>query len=187
VSYITSPWQELGLFVPPAIIADGVAAARRLLRDEFEKNAEYQRRISRILNGPVRLSPKQLDRFKGMQRTVSRSLSLIQEAAIVCYRDFLQAPNKVATTIEQLVDFTPEEFDVQPESFAQWWDIKDLPRTLQTDRQVLEDIAARFIPEFNDFESIEDPGLALQQRLATVDAEFPGVSVQMFTSAPSSK
>lgn len=183
LSYITSPWAELGLFAPPPLISAGVAAARRLLSEEFEQNARYQRRLSRILNGPIRLSARQLARFTKMQRDVARNLALIQDAATVCYSDFVQAPLKVAETLEQLQDFVADEFDVQPESFAQWWDMKDLPGTLQRDRQTLLDIAAPFIPQFVDFQAIEDPGLALQQELSRVDGPFPTqVSVAMFTS-----
>lgn len=58
LSYITSPWEELGLFRPPPVIAAGVSEARRLLSDEFEQNARYQQRLSRILNGPIRLSAR---------------------------------------------------------------------------------------------------------------------------------
>ena len=183
LSYITSPWAELGLFAPPPLIAAQVTEARRLLSEEFEQNARHQRRLSRILNGPIRLSTRQLEKFTRMQRAVARNLALIQEAATVCYSDFVQAPAKVAETLGQMQDFVAEDFDVQPESFAQWWDMKDLPGTLQQDRQTLLDIAAPFIPRFVDFAAIEDPGLALQQELARIDGPFPTqVSVEMFTS-----
>ncbi|MDQ3734575.1 MAG: hypothetical protein M3400_11370 [Actinomycetota bacterium] len=183
LSYLTGPWAELGLFAPPPIISDGVLLARRTLSEEFEKNARYRQRLSRILNGPVRLSPRQLERFKQIQNVVARNLSLIQEAAVVCYTDFLAAAAKVASTLEQLEDFTPEEFDVQPESFAQWWDMRNLPGTLITDRQALEDIAAPLIPQFIDFNAVEDQGLALQQQLAQMEGDFPtAVSMQMFNS-----
>jgi hypothetical protein len=71
----------------------------------------------------------------------------------------------VAETIPQLTHFLPEEFDVQPESFAQWWDVKDLPDTLIKDRDTVNGIASVLIPRFVDFDRIEDKGLALQQEL----------------------
>ncbi|WP_427005741.1 leucine-rich repeat domain-containing protein [Pseudarthrobacter sp. H2] len=183
LSYLTSPWAELGLFSVPPVIGDGVRLARRLISDEFEKNARYMRRVSRILNGPVRLSPRQLEHFKNLQRTVGRNLSLIQEAANVCYTDFARAAGKVAEVIEQLQDFTPEEFDVRPESFAQWWDMRNLPQMQVKDRDALQDIAAPLIADFVDFNAIEDQGLALQQKLALMDGGYPtGVSAQMFNS-----
>ena len=171
LAYLTSPWPELGLFAPPAIVQAGVTEARRLLNEEFETHARYQRRLSRLLNGPVRLSPRQLDRFKAMQRTVASDLARIQDAAIVCYTDFLAAPVKVAETVAQLTNFTPEEFDVEPESFAQWWDMKDLPETLIRDRDTVNGIAGILIPRFVNFDQIEDKGLALQQELPALASD----------------
>ncbi|MDP9343933.1 MAG: hypothetical protein M3Q23_17950 [Actinomycetota bacterium] len=185
LSYITSPWEELGLFAPPPIVAAGVVEARRQLSDEFERHAGYSRRISQVLNGPMRLSPRQLDRFKEMQRIVTRNLAIIQEAALVCYSDFERAPRAVADAVAQLQDFTRDEFDVQPESFAQWWDIKDLPGTLQADRQALLDIAAPFIPQFVNFDQIpkDDQGTALQHQIEQLEGDFPTeVSAEMFNS-----
>lgn len=169
LSYITSPWQELGLYSPPALIAAGVVEARRLLSAAFERHAAYQRRLTRILYGPVRLSPRQLEHFKAMQRHVAANLARIAEAATVAYTDFVNAPAKVEETVAQLVDFPPEQFDIRPESFAQWWDMKDLPGTLRSDKKVIDEIAAMYIPLFNNFDAIEDKGLALQQHLANVD------------------
>lgn len=163
LSYITSPWAELGLYSTPGIISDLVKVARRTLSDAFERSAKYQNRLSRILNGPVRLSPRQLEHFQSMQRAVSANLRAIQDAALVAYTDFNLASAKVEETVNQLTDFTAEEFEVLPESFAQWWDMKDLPGTLIRDKQVLNDIAGMYIPKFNDFKEIEDKGLALQR------------------------
>jgi hypothetical protein len=166
--YLTSPWQELGLFAPPPELLGPAAVARRQLNDEFEKHAGYERRLSRILNGPIRLSPRQLAKFKQMQIVATRDLALIQDAAIVAYRDFLQASQAVADLVPQLTDFIPEEFDVEPESFAQWWDMKDLPQTLIRDRDTINGIASVLIPRFVDFDQIEDKGLALQQELPAI-------------------
>jgi hypothetical protein len=183
LSYLTSPWAELGLFSVPPVIGDGVLLARRLISAEFEKNARYMQRVSRILNGPIRLSPRQLEHFKTLQRVVGQNLSLIQEAATVCYTDFARAVGKVSEVIAQLTDFTPEEFDVRPESFSQWWDMRNLPQMQIKDRDALQDIAAPLIADFVDFENIEDQGLALQQKVAMMDGKYPtGVSAQMFNS-----
>lgn len=184
LSYLTSPWAELGLFSVPPVIEDGVRLARRTISDEFEKNARYMQRVNRILGGPVRLSPRQLEHFKTLQRAVGRNLSLIQEAANVCYTDFQRAPGKVSEVIDQLKDFTPEDFDVRPESFAQWWDMRNLPHMQIRDRDALQDIAAPLISDFVDFDAIEDQGLALQQKLGQMDGDYPtGVSAQMFNSS----
>jgi hypothetical protein len=169
LSYITSPWPELGLYSPPGLVEAGVVTARRTLSAAFERNATYQTRLSRILYGPVRLSPRQLAHFQAMQQAVAANLAKIQSAAVVAYTDFIAAADKVAATVAELSDFTAEDFEVVPESFAQWWDVRDLPGTLIRDKQVVDEIAGMYIPEFNDFAHIDDQGLALQRRLETVD------------------
>ena len=96
------------------------------------------------------------------------NLALIQDAAIVCYTDFPKAEDKLKEISPKLVEFTPDEFEIQPESFAQWWDMKDLPDTLKSNKLAVEELANLFIPKFNDFDAIQDKGLALQNELANL-------------------
>ena len=166
--YITSPYQELGLLATPPIISAGVTNARRELSSAFERNAKYQSRISSMLNGPVRLSPRQLAQTKQMQISVAKNLALIQEAAFICYTDLSKAVAKVTEITERLVDFTPEQFDIRPESFAQWWDTKDLPDTLRSDKSAIDELADFFKPQFNNFDAIPDKGLALEKHLGDI-------------------
>lgn len=172
LSYITSPWHELGLFSPPALIQDGVQEARRTLSAAFERHAANQRRLSQMLYGPIRLSPRQQQRCRAMQAVMSNNLALIQEAALVAYSDLLQAVSKVNEVLPKLRDFPREDFEIVPESFAQWWDMRNLPSTLRTDKEVIDEIAERIILQFNNFDQIpkEDQGLALQREIEKIDS-----------------
>jgi hypothetical protein len=171
LSYIVKSWDALALFTQPAMIAAGVELARRNLSDAFERQAQYQQRLRQLLSGPMRLSRSQFDRLTLMNREVARNLADIQQAAMIAYSDAARAADAVASTIEGLQEFAPEEFDVEPESFAQWFDIRNLPTTLRDTKQTLDHLVSKFRDRFNNFEAIPDDqkGEALQNLVENID------------------
>jgi hypothetical protein len=169
LSYITSPYAELGLFASPPIIEEATRQARSQLSELFERNAKHQQRLTRLLTGPIRLSTRQLERLDAIQRSVAQNLSLITEAAVICYTSATDGPAAVARVAERLEQFDSEEFEVRPESFAQWYDAKDLPGTLAAERAVVESLVNTVRNDFVDFEQIIDKGLAVQERIDTLE------------------
>ncbi len=158
--YITKPWSDLALYPPPAIIADGVRVAREDLSFQFERNLKYRNRVKALLNGPMRLSPAQQTKIEHIDVTVSDNLSLINDAANICYSQMDRCVAKVDEVKRLLKSVNEEDFDVYPETIAQWYEIKDLPSTLQEVRKIMDRLE-RFVKDrVNNWDEIkpEDKG-----------------------------
>jgi Leucine-rich repeat (LRR) protein len=165
--YITKPWSDLALYSPPAIIADGVKTAREDLSFQFERNLKYRNRVRALQTGPLRLSPAQQTKIELIDTIVSDNLKLIDETANICYSQMDRCVAKVDECKTLLKSFNEEDFDVHPESIAQWYEIKDLPSTLQEVRRVMNGLEELVKDRVNNWAEIkeEDKGTLIEKIL----------------------
>jgi Leucine Rich repeats (2 copies) len=158
--YITKPWSDLALYSPPAIIADGVKTAREDLSFQFERNLKYRNRVRALQTGPLRLSPAQQTKIEHIDTIVSDNLKLIDETANICYSQMDRCVAKVDECKTLLKSFNEEDFDIHPETIAQWYEIKDLPSTLQKVREIMDQLESLVKNRVNNWNEVkpEDKG-----------------------------
>jgi hypothetical protein len=170
LSYITKPWSDLAFYNPKSIIADSVRVAREDLSVEFERNLKYRNRYLALQSG-FRMSPAQRLKLDHIKEIVTANLKLISDAATVCYSQMDKCVAKVTETKALLKNVNEDDFDIHPETISQWYDIKDLPSTLQEVRSIMERLEGVVKSKFNDWESIskDDKGDLIEKNLAEVE------------------
>jgi Leucine-rich repeat (LRR) protein len=168
LSYITSPWSNLGLIPPPAIITDLIESAREDLSSEFEKNLEYRDRIRALLTGPIRLSQNQRTNIEETDVLVSKNLSLINEAAVVCYTTLGRCVEKVSENRTALKVIDESKLEVFPESLAQWYDIKDLASTKKSIQILLNELEKIAREKVVKFDATEDKATVVEKTILEI-------------------
>lgn len=154
--YITRPWEELALYPPPPLIAEGVRVARQDLGCQFEQNLKYRTRVRALKTGKLLLSPRQQTRIEQIDEDVSHNFNLINEAATVCYTQMDKCVAKVDEVKEKLKSFNEKDFEIYPESFAQWYSIKELPDTDKDVKYTVNTLVEIVKAEVNNFDQVED-------------------------------
>jgi hypothetical protein len=154
--YLTRPWEELALYPPPPLIAEGVRVARQDLAFQFEQNLKYRTRVRALQTGKILLSPRQQDNIERIDDEVSQNFSLINEAAEVCYTEMDKCVAKVDEVKGKLTSFHPEDFDIYPESFSQWYSIKELPDTDKDVKHTVNTLVEMVRAEVNNFDQVQD-------------------------------
>jgi Leucine-rich repeat (LRR) protein len=128
LSYITSPWSSLAVYPPDPFTAADVKEARKDLFAVFEKQLVYKNRIDDLMNGPIRLSPKQNINFSEKKASVYANIEKIVEAGKTCFTNINDCMTKKLKVMqENNPNYLAEEFDVLPETFAQHCDMAQLP------------------------------------------------------------
>jgi Leucine-rich repeat (LRR) protein len=169
LSYITSPWSNLALIPPPAIIADAIEAARDNLSFRFEKNLEYRDRIRALLTGPLRLSRNQRANLEDLDVLVSENLKLINDAATVCYTTLDKCVTKVSQIDSNLKDIDESKLEIFPETIAQWYDNKDLPGTKKSIQSLLNELERITREKVVNFDTAEDKATVVEKTILELD------------------
>lgn len=125
LAYITKPWSDLAFYPPPPIIADSVKAVRADLSALFEDQLKKRNRVSALVSGPFRLSPRQSENAESAQEIVSDNLTLIFNAAVICYTDVDKCVARVGETKKALKALDEALLEIYPEMFSQWCDALD--------------------------------------------------------------
>jgi hypothetical protein len=125
LAYITKPWSDLAFYPPPPVIAEGVRIARADLSQIFEEQLKKRNRISALVSGPFRLSPRQSANVDSASILLSENMSEIADGASVCYSDVEKCVSRVIEVKKNLKQIDDTLLDVYPDSFAQWCDSLD--------------------------------------------------------------
>jgi hypothetical protein len=128
LGYITAPYADIAVYPPDPITLADLKDSREGLFRAFEKQLGYKNRIEALQSGAVRLSPRQNTFFEDRLANVLTDTGKIVDAGKVCYSDFDKCSDLSKVTLkEHNPNYLEEDFDVAPESFAQWCDISRLP------------------------------------------------------------
>jgi Leucine Rich repeats (2 copies) len=168
LSYITSPYSDLALIPPPAIISDGIKAAREELSFEFEKNFAYQNRLRAIKTGKMRLSQRQQKNIEDIEKDVAGNLAIIQTTADICYKDLDNCVSAVSEAKQKIKTIDEENLEIFPETIAQWYDVKDLPGTKKSIEHTLNVLTEKVKNQVVKFEEVEDKAAKVEELLLGV-------------------
>ena len=166
LSYITRPWQELALYPPPPLIAEAVRVAREDISLQFEQNLKYRNRVRALKTGVLRLSPAQRNGIDVADQIISDNFMLINEAANVCYTQMDKCVAKVAEIKSKLKPIDETKLEVFPETFAQWYDIQDLPDTRKEIKHTVEVLVNQVKGQINNFEAVKDKAATIEHLLS---------------------
>ncbi|MBF0208130.1 MAG: leucine-rich repeat domain-containing protein [Oligoflexia bacterium] len=122
LAYLLSPWEQLALYSPPAILKSTVLEAKKEFANFFEENLKYRNRILGLLNSPIRLSFNQDHRIKDARERTNRNLRLIVDGATICYAAPERCVSEIISISQRIEPIDELNMEVYPESFAQWCD-----------------------------------------------------------------
>jgi Leucine-rich repeat (LRR) protein len=184
--YLTAPWSDLAFLPPSPLIAAIVEDSRNELSILFEENFEIRNRINNLKSLNIPFSPRQQADIQRAEAIVLSNMSLINRAADVCYDNPEQCPLAVNRIKPQIKRVVKSKLDFFPETFAQWFAIKDLPSTLISTTVVIDALVDRFKDRFRDFDAIDkaDQGRVLEDFLSTLeelDLSFPFAQGRVIT------
>jgi hypothetical protein len=124
LGYVTEPWSNIGLQVPPAVVADVIEAERGRLPGFLALQLKYRARLDDLKLRTFRLSPNQITIVNTDSGIVDNNLLAIAATATTCYVDDEKCPQAVTQLSSNIAatSFDPGKLDIQPENFAQWCD-----------------------------------------------------------------
>ncbi len=128
LGYVTAPWTDLAVYPPDPFTQAEVKDARKVLFDAFEKQLAYRNRVDAVLAGAIRLSPSQNLDFDEKKKAIYANVEKIVDAGKTCYVNISNCSSaKNAVMAKNNPNYIDEEFDILPQTFAQWCDISKLP------------------------------------------------------------
>jgi hypothetical protein len=125
LAYITKPWSDLAYYPQPPIMTAVIKEARAELSRTFEDLLLLRNRVTALITGTFRLSPRQKAYISGIERNISANLVKITEAVEVCYSDAQKCPAHILIMKDQLIDNSHVKLEIYPEIFSQWCDAAD--------------------------------------------------------------
>ncbi len=178
LAYLTSPYADLSLIPPPAIISEGIKVARDELSFEFEKNFTYRNRVRALKTGPMRLSKRQQKNIEDIDKDIAINLEIIQETAFICYTDLDNCVEAVSNAKQKLKTINEEDLEIFPETIAQWYDIKDVPETKKSIQHTLNILVEKVKNKVVDFENISDKSATVESLLLEIkDLDLSSISL----------
>jgi Leucine-rich repeat (LRR) protein len=163
LSYITRPYTDLAYYPADPIVAGEIRRARERLRDKFEENLEYFQRCRMLRSGVTfRMTARQSKVIDNVSEVIDGNLMIIQNAANICFTDLRGCSTAVQDAMSAVRQINPLDLDIQPESIAQWYDIKDLPSTKKSIKETMNCLEIYARANLNDFDQIQDKAKAVE-------------------------
>jgi hypothetical protein len=192
LGFLTEPYTNFGLSVAPPMLTDAWKERRRHLGTLFEELITYSTRADSLLHadlhGAIHLSRRQRVKLQALRTDFSKALTAAADAAMICYTNVEKSPQAVeqfetslndpATGVYRRGNFDPEaDFEVELETFRQWFDLRGKPSTLKTVDKTLTGVAFKVGGKFLGFDSNRanenygleegvDPGVLLEEHVA---------------------